>query len=160
MNRNIVLAALLVFLALTACGGSGDGGSQSGTDRPARAVESYLNAKVQGDQDGIRSGLCSAMEADLERELHAFETVSNATIENMSCASDDPSAQAETTVRSPARSSPCTAPKRQTSLSPRIVPLVRMGSGSGAGNQNKRQATIGDLKVSRGETLPNAPIFS
>ncbi|MCL4803849.1 MAG: hypothetical protein KJ046_06100 [Anaerolineae bacterium] len=99
MNRIIVLVALLVFLALTACGGSGDGGSQSGTDRPARAVESYLNAKVQGDQNGIRSGLCSAMEADLERELHAFETVSNATIENMSCASDDPSSQAETTVR-------------------------------------------------------------
>lgn len=99
MNRIFVIVALLALLSLSACGGSGNDGSQSGTDRPARAVESYLSAKVQGDQDGIRSGLCSAMEADLERELHAFESVSDATIENMSCVSDDPATKTETVVR-------------------------------------------------------------
>lgn len=94
----LTLTAALVAL-LAACGGDtlSDGPSQS--DRPARAVEDYLGAKVRGDADAIRAGLCSEMEAVLERELRTFESVSNATIENMSCASDDPAAGAETVAR-------------------------------------------------------------
>ncbi len=81
------LAALAVAL-LAACGGGGD--TVGGDDRAARAVEDYLTAKVGGDQEAIRAGLCSEMESVLERELHTFDTVSGAHIEEMSCASDGP----------------------------------------------------------------------
>jgi hypothetical protein len=90
----IGITILLVAVAV-ACGG-GDGSTTG--DQPAQAVEDYLTAKVAGDADAIRAGLCSAMEADLERELRTFESVSNAAIEEMSCASDDPAAS-ETAVR-------------------------------------------------------------
>lgn len=97
--KRITLILLLVLLpVLVACGGSSSGGS-SDSDRPARAVEDYLNAKVRGDAEDIRAGLCSEMEAVLERELRTFESVSDATIENMSCTSDDPAAGAETIAR-------------------------------------------------------------
>lgn len=97
MKRIILLTALVLLLGLAACGG--DPGGSTPTDRPARAIEEYLSAKIGGDDAAIRALLCSEMEPDLERELHTFDTVSNASIENMSCASDDPSAVAETSVR-------------------------------------------------------------
>lgn len=90
--------AFVLLVSLAACGG-GSGGNSATADNPARAVEDYLEAKVSGDQDGIRAGLCAEMESVLERELRTFESVSNAAIENMSCASDDPAAEAETVVR-------------------------------------------------------------
>ena len=80
------LAALAVAL-LAACGGGDTGG---GDDPAARAVEDYLDAKVRGDEEAIRAGLCSEMESVLERELHTFDTVSGVHIDNMSCASDGP----------------------------------------------------------------------
>ncbi len=96
--KRITLIILLVLLPiLVACGGSSGGSPNS--DRPARAVEDYLNAKVRGDAEAIRAGLCSEMEAVLERELRTFESVSNAAIENMSCVSDDPAAETETIAR-------------------------------------------------------------
>lgn len=94
MTLFILFVALLV--AAVACGGNGGNATD---DRPAIAVEDYLTAKVAGDDEAIRAGLCAAMEADLERELRTFESVSNAAIEEMSCASDDPAATAETAVR-------------------------------------------------------------
>lgn len=99
MKRYFLVVLFLILIALTACSGSGNTGSPATTDRPARAVEEYLSSKIRSDQAGIRAGLCSAMEADLERELHAFESVTNAMIENMSCLSDDPKATSETVVR-------------------------------------------------------------
>lgn len=99
MKRFTISTVFVILLALTACGGGDSSGNSSTPDRPARTVESYLESKVTGDQDGIRAGLCSEMEAVLERELRTFESVSNATIENMSCAADDPAAETETIVR-------------------------------------------------------------
>lgn len=99
MKRFTFLTVLLIVLTLVACGGGDTSGNSPAQDRPARAVESYLESKVTGDQQGIRAGLCSEMEAVLERELRTFESVSNATIENMSCAANDPAADTETIVR-------------------------------------------------------------
>ncbi len=86
---------LLTLLALAACGGD----NATNADPAARAVETYLTAKVAGDEDAIRAGLCSEMEAVLERELRTFESVADARLEGMSCAADDPAAASPQTVR-------------------------------------------------------------
>jgi hypothetical protein len=77
------LFLVMIALLLTACGGGG-----SGNGDPAGAVQRYLQAKVSGDAEGVRSLLCAAMEADAEREAASFATVSGATIEGMTCARD------------------------------------------------------------------------
>jgi len=89
MRKYIGWLAAAALLALAACGG-GDPAAGAGPqgDPAARAVEEYLSAKVRGDQEAIRAGLCSEMESVLERELHTFDSVSGAHIDNMSCASD------------------------------------------------------------------------
>jgi hypothetical protein len=72
-----LLFGALALAALTACsGGGGD---------PAGAVEKYLQAKIHGDADALRALLCSAMEADLERETQTFISVSEVRLEGMSC---------------------------------------------------------------------------
>ena len=86
---------LLTLLALAACGGD----NATNADPAARAVETYLTAKVAGDEDAIRAGLCSEMEAELERELRTFESVADARNEGMSCAADDAAAASPRTVR-------------------------------------------------------------
>lgn len=85
MRKRIVLC-LFALLLPAACGG----GSDTAADPAARAVEAYLNAKVSGDEDAIRAGLCSEMESVLDRELQTFETVSGARIDGMACAGDGP----------------------------------------------------------------------
>jgi hypothetical protein len=102
--RKIGLLLLWIALLLVACGGGAPTGDAPPGDAPpgdpaARAVETYLSAKVSGDADAIRAGLCSEMESVLERELHTFDTVSGVEIENMACASDDPAAPSPRTVR-------------------------------------------------------------
>ncbi len=73
----ILFAFSLLFL-LAACGNGSD-------DDPTIAVEAYLQAKVASDDDAIRALLCSDMEQYLERETQTFASVSNASIEEMSC---------------------------------------------------------------------------
>lgn len=87
MKRVVWLVAAAALLALAACGGGESAGGPQG-DPAARAVEEYLSAKVRGDDEAIRAGLCSEMENVLERELRTFESVADARIENMSCASE------------------------------------------------------------------------
>ena len=94
--RKLTLLWLLILLALAACGGGGD---ETAADPAARAVESYLTAKVAGDEDAIRAGLCSAMESVLERELRTFESVADARIEGMRGAADNAAAASPQTVR-------------------------------------------------------------
>lgn len=84
MRRISLLTLSIIILALlSACGGGGGD--------PAAAVERYLTAKVGRDADTVRALLCSDMEHELERETRAFETVSDARIEGLSCtvAGDD-----------------------------------------------------------------------
>lgn len=71
---------IMLVLLLAACAG-GDGGD------PADAVEKYLTAKIAGDAAGVKALLCSAMEADLDREANSFAAV-DATIEAMDCQRD------------------------------------------------------------------------
>lgn len=74
----LILAALALALTLAACaGGSGDD--------PAKTVERYLQAKVEGDEQVVRSLLCSEMEANAFQEINAFTSVSGAHIEGMKC---------------------------------------------------------------------------
>lgn len=74
-----VLVILLFSAGLTACGSDAGGGD------PAANVEKYLQAKVNGDETTIRSLLCSEMEQFVDREIHTFDSVTDVTIENMTC---------------------------------------------------------------------------
>jgi hypothetical protein len=59
---------------------------------PAQAVERYLQAKVAGDGETLRQLLCVEMEADWEREMHTFETISDVSLVGLACQQrgDDP----------------------------------------------------------------------
>lgn len=75
------LLFLILLLTLAACAGEG------GDDAPVRAVENYLQAKVDGDEDALAGLLCSAMEADLTREAASFASV-QARLEDVACERD------------------------------------------------------------------------
>lgn len=79
------LFLILLFVALIGLAVACDGAGNPGGGDPAAAVERYLTAKVSSDSDTIRTLLCSEMEAVLERELHTFESVSGAEIQDMVC---------------------------------------------------------------------------
>ena len=87
VQRNARILPQTIFLIclflLTACNGSG-----GSTDDPAKTVEKYLTAKVSGDGNTVRALLCSAMEADQDREANAFTSVTGAKIEDMQCQRD------------------------------------------------------------------------
>lgn len=80
LQLRLMLITMLVVL-LAACA--------SDDADPAETVERYLQAKVEADTDSLRGLLCSAMEGELEREARTFATVSDVTIEDMSCARID-----------------------------------------------------------------------
>ncbi|NJN54069.1 MAG: hypothetical protein HC804_04515 [Anaerolineae bacterium] len=68
-----------VTAVLAACGG------QTTSGDPAKTVESYLQAKVSGEETVIRSLLCAEMEQFADREIHTFDSVQDVTIEGMVC---------------------------------------------------------------------------
>ncbi len=78
MKKVSLLLMGLLTAIIAACGGqSGSGG--------AAAVENYMQAKVEGDADTIRTLLCSEMEQFAEREIHTFDSVEGVRLEEMSC---------------------------------------------------------------------------
>ena len=79
--RFVKLLVLLVLTAVLVACSTAEGEENA----PAIAVETYLQAKVSGDAATIQALLCSEMEQDLERETQTFATISEASIENMSC---------------------------------------------------------------------------
>jgi hypothetical protein len=76
-TKYVILLFSLIILVV-AC-------DEAGAGDPAETVEKYMQAKVEGDVDGIRSLLCSEMEQFLERESNTFATVVGASIEDMEC---------------------------------------------------------------------------
>ena len=82
MLKKFVITLVLVSLVLTACGGTPSGG-----DAAAKAVEAYLTAKVKVDQEGVRKLLCSEKERDAETEATTFLGVTEPKIEGMKCTS-------------------------------------------------------------------------
>ena len=79
MTKRLLILTLLIasMTMLTAC-------SNSGGD-PAKTVEQYLQAKVEGNEQVIRQLLCTEKEADAFQEINAFTSVSGAHIEDMKC---------------------------------------------------------------------------
>lgn len=85
MTHRITL--LLIGLAaclLAACTGI------TSEDDAASTVERYLTAKVASDRDALQSLLCSAQEANLDREAQSFSGV-EASIQEMACQLSDDS---------------------------------------------------------------------
>ena len=76
MKRSLLLCLCLLLLAACASADASD---------PAQVVERYLQAKVAGDGEAIRRLLCAEMEQDWERETRSFETVSQATLQDLAC---------------------------------------------------------------------------
>lgn len=86
--------AVVLILTIAACGDDAPGDEPDATESTAEspaadAVEAYLNAKVASDEAGIQRYLCSDLEAELQREVNSFKTVSEAGIDNMYCVLDD-----------------------------------------------------------------------
>ena len=75
-NSLVLITCLCLFLA--AC-------ESKPQTSPAPVVEQYLVAKVEGDADTIRQLLCSEMEAEWQREVRTFETITGATIQDLEC---------------------------------------------------------------------------
>jgi hypothetical protein len=83
-SLGLYLALLSTLLAgLLAC--SGDDG------QAARVVEQYIEARASGDSETVQTLLCSAMEADLEREQTTFLGVSDVRVEDMACQREEES---------------------------------------------------------------------
>lgn len=80
MKRLFFGLVLVLFTAVSvACADNAGGGDA------AANVETYLEAKVNGEADTVRSLLCSEMEQFADREIHTFDSVTDVTIEGMAC---------------------------------------------------------------------------
>lgn len=78
----IMLIMLLLASILTACGGSDNKEQEIGN--AYSVVRDYLQAKAASDETGIRANICSAMEADIDRETYSFAGM-NTVVEGLSC---------------------------------------------------------------------------
>jgi len=72
----------ICLLMLAACGGATTGGD------PATMVEKYLQAKITGDEQTLRSLLCASMEKDLQQEATTFLGTSGVKLEGVACKAD------------------------------------------------------------------------
>jgi hypothetical protein len=82
MRRFVVV--LMGLWLITAC-------AAAGSSDPAATVETYLQAKIDGDAETVRRLLCSEMESVWEREVGTFASVTGVQAEGMVCtnAGDD-----------------------------------------------------------------------
>jgi hypothetical protein len=104
-----IFSMLLLIFTLTACGTNnattptapseqGNTATQEvespANDPAVLAVEQYLQAKVEGDDEAIRGLLCAEREGDLQQEASSFDAV-EATIEGMACTRDGDAVRCE-----------------------------------------------------------------
>jgi len=80
----IGLIALISIVLLAACGGGDNNSAQNGGDAPAEAIESYLQARVDSDADGLREYSCADWESQVTLEANSFRG-RDAQLEDMSC---------------------------------------------------------------------------
>ena len=71
-----ICIVLLGATILMACGGGND---------PAASVESYLQAKAEGDEATLGALICSEQEVNLQREAHTFDSVTGVELVDMAC---------------------------------------------------------------------------
>lgn len=91
----VLIVSVLALLVLAGCGGenptpdpSGDNNTPAAASDPAAdAVTNYLTSKVSNNDERLRSLLCAEKEADFIMESSSFDSVTEARIENMACAS-------------------------------------------------------------------------
>jgi hypothetical protein len=76
--KTTLLLALLSFV-LVACGGSA-----SDPEAPARAVVSYLEARISGDGEALKKTMCATQEGDAERLAQSFKSV-QASLKDVAC---------------------------------------------------------------------------
>ena len=81
MTLRIGFIILIAFI-LGACTAE-----SSNEDVAGQMVEEYLQAKVDSDEDTIRSLICSELESSITREVSSFASV-EASIEDMACTLD------------------------------------------------------------------------
>lgn len=74
---------ILLMLTLVACGG----GSTNDPEAPARAVVSYLEARISGDAEALKKTVCAAQEGDAERLAQSFKSV-QASLKDVACTHD------------------------------------------------------------------------
>ncbi|MCU0497235.1 MAG: hypothetical protein MUF87_07790 [Anaerolineae bacterium] len=74
----LILGMCLILLVLSACAATGE-------DAAARAVEQYLQAKVETNETEMRRLLCSPLESQLQLQM-SFASI-EARIEDMACQS-------------------------------------------------------------------------
>jgi hypothetical protein len=103
-TMSLILISLFIIAACAPSGSAPSSGASSanaptsaapapttapaGNAAAAKMIEKYLQAKITGDEQTIRSLLCSAMEKDLQQEATTFLGTSGVKFDGMSCAAD------------------------------------------------------------------------
>jgi len=78
----------LLIIMLAACGGDDDSthaDDATNTDGATTAVEDFLQARVNGDEDAMFAVACADEEANLTTYAQTFASVTNVRIEDMAC---------------------------------------------------------------------------
>ena len=73
-------------LILAACGNTATTPAPATGGNPAKMIEKYLQAKITGDEQTLRSLLCAAMEKDLQLEATTFLGTSGVKLDGLACA--------------------------------------------------------------------------
>ncbi len=85
MKRTSLIKLIIMVILLASCGKNGN--STSNNSDAGKMVEQYLQAKIDSKRDTLRDLLCSAQEANLDREAQSFSGV-KARLENATCQKD------------------------------------------------------------------------
>jgi hypothetical protein len=88
VKRHCIAIIAILGLILAGCGGGGDNTPININDDAAgNVVLQYLQAKIDGKTDTLRSLLCAGQEANLDREAASFSGI-KAHLDNAVCKKD------------------------------------------------------------------------